>query len=63
MLNKERNKIIAKNIKKYLKQSNMSQKELANKISISPSTFSDYLNLRSNPSHGGIQKHSKWRYF
>lgn len=56
MLNKERNKIIAKNIKKYLKQTNMSQKELANKISISPSTLSDYLNLRSNPSHGVIQK-------
>nr|WP_258533603.1 helix-turn-helix transcriptional regulator [Staphylococcus saprophyticus] len=34
----------------------MSQKELSNKISISPSTLSDYLNLRSNPSHGVIQK-------
>ncbi|MEB6240166.1 XRE family transcriptional regulator [Staphylococcus xylosus] len=56
MQNKERNRIIANNIKKYLKQNNMSQKELSNKISISPSTLSDYLNLRSNPSHGVIQK-------
>lgn len=55
-MNRERNKIIANNIRKYLKEANMSQKELANLIKISPSTLSDYLNLRSNPSHGVIQR-------
>lgn len=55
-MNKERNKIIANNIRKYLKQSTMTQKQLAELIGIKPSTLSDYLNLRSNPSHGVIQK-------
>lgn len=55
-MNKERNKIIANNIRKYLKQSNMTQKRLAELIGIKQSTLSDYLNLRSNPSHGVIQK-------
>ncbi|MGW7932606.1 helix-turn-helix domain-containing protein [Staphylococcus xylosus] len=55
-MNKERNMIIAKNIKKFLKENNMSQKQLADSIGIRPSTMSDYLNLRSNPSHGVIQK-------
>lgn len=34
----------------------MSQKKLAELINIKPSTLSDYLNLRSNPSHGVIQR-------
>ena len=34
----------------------MTQKQLAELIDIKPSTLSDYLNLRSNPSHGVIQK-------
>ncbi|WP_413506289.1 LexA family protein [Brochothrix thermosphacta] len=51
-----RNKIISSNIKKYIKENNITQKELANKVGISPSTMSDYMNLRSNPSHGVIQK-------
>ena len=55
-MNKERNKLIANNIRKYLKEQNMSQKQLAELIGIRPSTLSDYLNLRSNPSHGVIQK-------
>ncbi|UNB47629.1 XRE family transcriptional regulator [Staphylococcus coagulans] len=55
-MNKERNKIIANNIRKYLKQANMTQKQLAELIGIKQSTLSDYLNLRSNPSHGVIQK-------
>ncbi|HEJ7475726.1 TPA: helix-turn-helix transcriptional regulator [Staphylococcus aureus] len=55
-MNKERNIIIAKNIKKFLNDSNMSQKKLAELINIKPSTLSDYLNLRSNPSHGVIQR-------
>ncbi|HEI1460580.1 XRE family transcriptional regulator [Staphylococcus aureus] len=55
-MNKERNIIIAKNIRKFLKDSNMSQKKLAELINIKPSTLSDYLNLRSNPSHGVIQR-------
>ncbi|HDK5705507.1 TPA: LexA family transcriptional regulator, partial [Staphylococcus pseudintermedius] len=33
-----------------------SQKKLAELINIKPSTLSDYLNLRSNPSHGVIQR-------
>lgn len=55
-MNKERNKIIANNIRKYLEESTMTQKQLAELIGIKPSTLSDYLNLRSNPSHGVIQK-------
>ncbi|MDI0220759.1 XRE family transcriptional regulator [Staphylococcus aureus] len=55
-MNKERNIIIAKNIRKFLNHSNMSQKKLAELINIKPSTLSDYLNLRSNPSHGVIQR-------
>ncbi|QHK53281.1 helix-turn-helix domain-containing protein [Staphylococcus aureus] len=55
-MNKARNIIIAKNIRKFLNDSNMSQKKLAELINIKPSTLSDYLNLRSNPSHGVIQR-------
>lgn len=55
-MDKKRNRIIANNIKHYLKITGITQKELAEKINISPSTLSDYLNLRSNPSHGVIQK-------
>ena len=51
-----RNQIIATNIKHYIKENKMTQKELADAIGISPSTMSDYMNLRSNPSHGVIQK-------
>ena len=51
-----RNQIIATNIKRYIKENKMTQKELAEAIGISPSTMSDYMNLRSNPSHGVIQK-------
>lgn len=57
-MNKERNKIIANNIRKYLKETKMTQKQLAELIDVKPSTLSDYLNLRSNPSHGVIQKNS-----
>lgn len=48
--------VIANNIKKYLDIHNMTQKTLAEKISVKPSTMSDYLNHRSKPSHGVIQK-------
>ncbi|OJG97216.1 hypothetical protein RV18_GL001081 [Enterococcus termitis] len=34
----------------------MTQKELSNKIGISPTTMSDYMNGRSKPSHGVVQK-------
>ncbi|HDK5667252.1 TPA: helix-turn-helix transcriptional regulator [Staphylococcus pseudintermedius] len=47
---------MAKNIRRFLDDSNMSQKKLAELINIKPSTLSDYLNLRSNPSHGVIQR-------
>lgn len=55
-INKDRNKIIATNIKMYISQKKITQKELAEAIGISPTTLSDYMNLRSNPSHGVIQK-------
>lgn len=56
MNNVSRNQIIATNIKRYIKENKITQKELAESIGISPSTMSDYMNLRSNPSHGVIQK-------
>lgn len=55
-MEKERNKIIADNIRNFIMNKNITQKQLAKEIGISPSTLSDYLNLRSNPSHGVIQK-------
>lgn len=48
--------VIAQNIKKYLRESQMLQKDLAAKIGIAPSTVTDYLKLRSRPSHGVIQQ-------
>lgn len=56
MNNKEQNKIIAENIRSYLKLKGITQKDLADSIGIKPSTMSDYMNLRSKPSHGVIQK-------
>lgn len=55
-MNKERTKIIATNIKNLIIKNGITQKELSKAIGISPSTMSDYMNLRSNPSHGVIQK-------
>lgn len=56
METKEQHKIIASNIKKYLKENKMTQKELAEAVGVTPSTISDYMNLRSKPSHGVIQR-------
>lgn len=56
MNDKQRNIIIATNIKRFIKENKITQKHLAKEIGISPSTMSDYMNLRSNPSHGVIQK-------
>lgn len=56
MKNNNQNKIIANNIKKFIDQKGITQKELAKEIGITPSTVSDYMNLRSKPSHGVIQK-------
>ncbi|ENI1325017.1 helix-turn-helix transcriptional regulator [Listeria monocytogenes] len=56
MTDKNRNAIIASNIKALIKRDKITQKQLAESINISPSTLSDYMNLRSNPSHGVIQK-------
>lgn len=55
-MDKERTKIISNNIRKNIENSGITQKQLAESIGIKPSTLSDYLNLRSNPSHGVIQK-------
>ncbi|MEN3133804.1 XRE family transcriptional regulator [Bacillus albus] len=49
-------KIIADNIRKYLKEFKMTQSELANKVGVKKSTMSDYLNYRAKPSHGVLQK-------
>lgn len=48
--------IIAQNIKKYLSENKMLQKELAERVGVAPSTMTDYLKLRSRPSHRVIQK-------
>lgn len=56
MDNKERMQIIATNITKFRKEKGITQKELAKRIGIQPSTLSDYINLRSAPSFGIIQK-------
>lgn len=55
-MDKKRMQNISNNITKYRKEKNLTQKELAEKIGIRPSTLSDYINLRSSPSHGVIQK-------
>ena len=54
--NKERMQIIANNITYYRKLNGITQKELAKKIGIKPSTMTDYMKLRSAPSYGIIQK-------
>lgn len=56
----ERTKNIAHNIKLLIEKENITQKKLSEEIGISPSTMSDYMNYRSNPSHGVIQKISDY---
>lgn len=56
MNDKNRMQIIAENITYYRKQKGVTQKELAKQIGLTPSTMSDYMNLRSAPSFGVIQK-------
>ncbi|WDT66071.1 XRE family transcriptional regulator [Companilactobacillus crustorum] len=51
-----RRKIISENIRKQLNIHRMKQIDLAKKAGISKSALSDYLNLRSAPSFGVIQK-------
>lgn len=48
--------IIVENIKKLLKQHDMTQSELANRIGIARSTMSDYMNYRSKPGAGSLEK-------
>ncbi|MEW9578109.1 S24 family peptidase [Bacillus toyonensis] len=47
---------IVKNIKKFLKENDMTQSDLANKIGIARSTLSDYMNYRAKPSSGVLEK-------
>ncbi|EOV9525621.1 LexA family protein [Bacillus cytotoxicus] len=47
---------IVKNIKKFLKQNDMTQSDLANRIGIARSTMSDYMNYRSKPGAGVLEK-------
>lgn len=56
MKNHNQNKIIANNIKRFIDQKGITQKELAKAIGISPSTVSDYMKLRAKPSHDVIRK-------
>lgn len=48
--------IIVENIKKYLKQNKMTQSQLADNIGIAKSTMSDYMNYRSKPGSGVLEK-------
>jgi len=54
--NDDRKRIIAKNIRNQLNLHRMTQSNLASLIGVSKSTLSDYLNYRSAPSYGVIQK-------
>lgn len=54
--NDDRKRIIATNIRTQLKLHKMTQSTLASMIGVSKSTLSDYLNYRSAPSYGVIQK-------
>lgn len=56
MSEKERMQLIANNITYYRKKANITQKALAEKIGITPSTMTDYMKLRSAPSFTVIQK-------
>jgi transcriptional regulator with XRE-family HTH domain len=53
---REHNAIIAENILVHLHQRKLSQKDFAKEIGIAPSTLTDYIKLRTIPSHGVIQK-------
>ncbi|PGS28411.1 DNA-binding protein [Bacillus cereus] len=48
--------IIVTNIKKLLKQHDMTQSDLANQIGIARSTMSDYMKYRSKPGAGVLEK-------
>jgi len=54
--NDDRKRIIANNIRSQLNLHKMTQSTLASMIGVSKSTLSDYLNYRSAPSYGVIQK-------
>ncbi|AGE76897.1 S24 family peptidase [Bacillus cereus] len=47
---------IVKNIKKFLKENDMTQSDLASQIGIARSTLSDYMNYRAKPSSGVLEK-------
>ncbi|WP_460023077.1 helix-turn-helix domain-containing protein [Lactovum odontotermitis] len=53
---KEHNEIIAENIISNLRQRQITQRDFAKAIGIAPSTLTDYLKLRTLPSHGVVQK-------
>lgn len=52
----DQKKVIAKNIKRLLDEHQMTQSDLANRIGIAKSTMSDYMNFRSKPGAGVLEK-------
>ncbi|MBS4171906.1 LexA family transcriptional regulator [Bacillus sp. FJAT-49736] len=54
----EQKRTIVRNIRRLLKENNMTQSELADKIEIAKSTMSDYMNYRAKPSSGVLEKMS-----
>jgi repressor LexA len=55
MIEQQKRTIVA-NIKRFLKENNMTQSDLANKIGIAKSTMSDYMNYRAKPGAGVLEK-------
>lgn len=52
----EQKRVIVANIKRLLRENNMTQSELAEKVGIAKSTMSDYMNYRSKPGSGVLEK-------
>ncbi|MEH6943559.1 LexA family protein [Bacillus sp. JJ722] len=57
-MTEEQKRIIVDNIKKFLKEHEMTQGQLAEKIGVAKSTMSDYMNYRSKPGAGALEKMS-----
>ncbi|MGN1381197.1 MAG: helix-turn-helix domain-containing protein [Eubacterium sp.] len=56
MPEEEFNKLFANRLRYYLDQNNMTQAELAKRLSVSTSTVSDWINGRKSPRMGKVDK-------